>query len=62
MRKPEAVRRESSALTNRYEQRPDGTLRLGPILDTDGNPPPSKHSLSTIPADSDNPYLPSSPS
>ncbi|MGY0500945.1 RDD family protein [Nocardia sp. FBN12] len=55
MRQPEAVRRESSALTTTDQQRPDGTRHLGPTLDNDGDPAPSKHSLSTTPPDSDNP-------
>ncbi|MDO3645778.1 RDD family protein [Nocardia mangyaensis] len=37
--------REAAALANRYDRRPDGTLRLGPALDKDGVPLPPASSL-----------------
>ncbi|MFD4432970.1 RDD family protein [Nocardia sp. NPDC058497] len=33
-----ADQREAAALAKRYEQRPDGTLRLGPAVETDAQP------------------------
>ncbi|MFF2086062.1 RDD family protein [Nocardia sp. NPDC058176] len=51
MNDSQAGRREAEALANRYERRPDGTLRLGPALDKDGVPLPPASSLTITRSD-----------